>query len=96
MLQNFVADILRTNGLHWQQLRSSEEFFAGGLLGDFSKKFLGGPKVVKYVFAHTKLRKQSFLLKFSKSRRGKGPSCPLSDTHGNSPGIKLVLPSSKI
>jgi len=42
--------------------------------GAFQKVFLGGPKVVKFVFYHSKLRKQPFLLKFSNS-------CPHTDTH---------------
>jgi len=50
--------------------------FPGGPLVDFSKSFSrdGGPKVVKFVFYHSKLRKQPFLLKFSNS-------WPPSDTH---------------
>ena len=43
--------------------------------GIFQKFFYWGcPKVVKFAFYHTKLRKQPFLLKFSNS-------CPPSDTH---------------
>jgi len=45
---------------------ASEEFFPGvaGPLADFSKIFLGVPKVVKYVFSHSKLRKQPFCWNF--------------------------------
>ena len=53
---------------------SSEGYFPGGALGDLSKIFVGGPKVVKFDFSHSKLRKQPFLLKFSKSR-GPRPPC---------------------
>jgi len=39
--------------------------FSRGPLVDFSNKFFyGGPKMVKFVFYHSKLRKQHFLLKF--------------------------------
>jgi len=51
-----------------------KEFFQGGHKWIFQKFFYGGPKVVKFVFWHSKLRKQYFLLKFSNS-------CPSSDTH---------------
>ena len=46
----------------------------GGTSGFFQKFFYGRPKVVKFVFYHSKLRKQHFLLKFSNS-------CPYSHTH---------------
>jgi len=42
--------------------------FSRGGTGGFSKIFPGGPKVVKFVFSHSKLKKQPFLLKISKSR----------------------------
>jgi len=51
-----------------------KEFFQRGTSGLFQKFFCGGPKVVKFDFYHSKLRKQRFLLKFSNS-------CPPSDTH---------------
>jgi len=35
--------------------------------GYFQTFFYGGPKVVKFGFYHSKLRKQHFLLKFSNS-----------------------------
>jgi len=48
---------------------ASEEVFSGKatrvFFQNFSKEM---PKVVKFVFSHSKLRKQPFLLKFSKSR----------------------------
>ena len=38
-----------------------KDFFQWAPLDDFSKIFLGrGPKVVKFVFSHAKLRKQTF------------------------------------
>ena len=47
-------------------------------LGDFLEIFQGGPKVVKFVFSHSKLRKQPCFLKVSKSRGGFGlPMLPL-------------------
>jgi len=39
---------------------ASEEFFPEGVLVDFSKICLWGLKVVKFVFSHSKLRKQPF------------------------------------
>jgi len=54
--------------------------FPGRAIGSFSKIFLGGPKVAKFVFSHSKLRKQPFLLKFSKYR-GPWPLAPPSDAH---------------
>ena len=45
-------------------------FSAGAASVFFQKFFYGGPKVVKFGFCHSKLRKQHFLLKFSNS-------CPL-------------------
>jgi len=44
-------------------------FSRGGTGGFFQKLSREGLKVVKFVFSDSKLRKQSFLLKFSKSRR---------------------------
>jgi len=69
MLKNIDQGDLRGHG--------HRKDFSGGVLGDFSKIFLGGSKVAKLVFSHSKLRKQSFLLKFSKSREGQGPLAPL-------------------
>ena len=58
---------------------ASEIFFpGGGALGDFSKIFPGGPKVVKFVFFPLKTKKQPFSLKISKSRKG---PCSPSDAH---------------
>ena len=46
----------------------------GGALVDFFKRFSeGGPEVVKFIFYHSKLRKQTFA-EISNS-------CPPSDTH---------------
>ena len=42
--------------------------------GFFQKLFCGKPKVVKFVFYHSKIRKHDFLLKVSNY-------CPSSDTH---------------
>jgi len=50
--------------------------FSRGALWDLSKIFLGGQKVVKFDFSHSKLRKQPFLLKFSKSRGPRSPCAP--------------------
>ena len=55
-------------------------FSGGATTGDFSKIFLGVAKRGEICFSHSKLRKQPFLLKFSKSRE-KGP-LPSSDVHG--------------
>ena len=52
-----------------------EGIFPGGATsGFFQKYFYGGPKMVKFVFYHSKLRKQHFLLKFSNF-------CPSSDIY---------------
>ena len=59
----------------------------GGALGDFSKIFPWGVKVVKYDFSHWKLRKQYFLLRISKFWRGIEPSYTLSDAHGSNTEI---------
>jgi len=48
--------------------------YPGGHLWIFPKVFLRGPKVVKFVFYHSQLRKQLFLLKILNS-------CRPSDTH---------------
>jgi len=54
---------------------ASEGFYPGGALVDFSNSFSkGAPKVVKFIFYLSKLRKQHFLLKFSNS-------CHNSNTH---------------
>jgi len=50
-------------------------FYREGPLVDFYKNFSRvEPKVVKFDFSYSKLRKQLFFLKFSKSRGGLGPS----------------------
>jgi len=64
----------RPRGPTW--IWPSEGFFRG-VLGYFSKAFLGAPKVAKFVFSYSKLRKQYFLLNFSKSREGQGPLAAL-------------------
>ena len=70
---NFVWNIRnRIMGVGW--------IFSRGGLRVFSLIFLGGPKVSKFVFSHSKLRKQPFLTKISKSR-GPWPPCPTSDAH---------------
>jgi len=63
-----------------------KDFFQGGSVGDFPKIFSrGGPKVVKFVFYPSKLKKQPLKLKKQPflliifSRGSFGPSCPLSD-----------------
>jgi len=59
-------------------------FFQEGHWGIFPKFFQGGPKVVKFVFSHSKSRNQPFLLKFLKSRWGPcHPPAPSSDAHGS-------------
>ena len=50
--------------------------FPGGGATGFFQSFSRGPKVVKFVFSHLKLRKQPFLLKFSKSRGERAPLPP--------------------
>jgi len=60
-------------------------FFQGATRGFFLNFSSGGPKVVKFYFSHSKLRKQPFLLKISKSRRGQAPLPPPSDAHTNNP-----------
>jgi len=50
---------------------ASEVFFSkGGAVGDFPNFFPGGPKVVKFGFYSSKLKKQPFLLIVSNSRGG--------------------------
>ena len=49
--------------------------FSRGATRGFSQIFLGKP-IVKFVFSLSKLRKQPFLLKFSKSRGCLGPPLP--------------------
>ena len=58
MLKNIDQGDLRGHG--------RRKDFSGGALGDSSKIFLGGPKVVKFLFSLSKLRKQSFLQKIFK------------------------------
>ena len=60
---------------------ASEGFFkGGGPLGYFCKFFPEGSKVVKFVFYHSKLKRQPVLLKIFKSS-GACPPWPLSDVH---------------
>jgi len=54
-----------------------KKFYRRGHQRIFPKFFQEGPKVVKFVFSHLKLRKQPFLLKFFKSRGDQGPLTPL-------------------
>jgi len=56
--------------LKWMrsQAWALEGIFPWVPVGDFPKNFQGGPKVVKFVFYHPKLKKQPFLLIISKSR----------------------------
>jgi len=57
-------------------------FFQGGPLRDFPKFFHEGPKVVKFVFSLSKLRKQPFLAEIFKIQEGQGPLLPRpSDAH---------------
>jgi len=59
------------------------KFFSRGSHKGICPIFLQGvAKVVKFLFSQFKLRKQPFLLKFSKSRGVKAP-CPPSDAHGH-------------
>jgi len=56
--------------------------FCRGAVGDFPKIFSRGePKVVKFGFYPSKLKKQPFLLIITKSRGGKAPPSPHSDAH---------------
>jgi len=52
-----------------------------GFFQNFSRR---GPNVAKFVFSHSKLRKQPFLLKISKSR-------PPSDAHGLDHNLELFV-----
>jgi len=61
-------------------------FLQGGGTGAiFPKFFQGVAKVQKFVFSNSKLRKQPFLLKFSKSRGG---LCPLPTSNDGQPRKK--------
>ena len=55
---------------------SWKKFYRRGHQRIFPKFFQEGPKVVKFVFSHLKLRKQTFLLKFFKSWGTKVPLLP--------------------
>jgi len=67
-----------------------KDFFHGGAPGDFSKISPGGAKSGEICFPHSKLRKQPFLVKFSKSR-GARASWPPSDAHAREyAGVLLV------
>jgi len=61
--------IFHKNGVILHVYVGSENFFPGLATSGISKRFSRNrePKVVKFVFYHSKLRKQSFLLKFSNS-----------------------------
>jgi len=57
------------------QAWASEGFFPGGSVGDFPKIFSrGGPKVVKFVFYPSKLKKQPF---FANNFKIRGALAPL-------------------
>ena len=73
--RNFVQNLCHFTCLcAW----ASEGFFPGVALVDFSKSFSEGRrKVVKFVFYHSKLKKQLFVLKFSKSCPFQHPACVL-------------------
>jgi len=55
---------------------SWKKFYRSSHQRIFPKFFQKGPKVVKFVFSHLKLRKQPFLLKFFKPRGTKVPLLP--------------------
>jgi len=57
----------------------------------FFQNFLGGPKVVKFVFSRSKPRKQAFLVKSSKSR---GPFPPFPTSMVEFTLITRLLPNS--
>jgi len=56
-------------------------FSRGGTRGFFQNFSKGGAKVVKFVFFHSKLKKQPFLLKMSKSRGARSPLPTPSGVH---------------
>ena len=61
---------------HYNNHGRRKDFFqGGGALGDFSKIFPGGPKVVKFAFSHSKLKKTFFAENF-KIQGGPGPLSP--------------------
>jgi len=63
-----------------------KDFFRGGLQWDFSKIFPGVQTVVKFVFSHSKLRKQP-LLNFQNPGWARPPVPPSpSDAPGSSVG----------
>jgi len=66
------------------------DFFQGGALGDFSKICLGGPKMVKIVVSHWKLRKQPFFAEIFKIEG----ACPHSDAHAFNYGEPTLGPKS--
>jgi len=62
--------------------------------GIFPNFFQGGPKVVKFDFYPSKLKKQPFLANNFKIQEGQRPSLPpVSDAHGPIVGHELLLPS---
>jgi len=77
------------DGIGWSHGRS-EDFFQGRPLGIFPKFFQGGPKVVKFVFYQSKLKKQPFFSEIFKIQGEPRPPClPPSDIHGWSTCINL-------
>jgi len=65
-----------------------KDFFQGGILGDFSKKFLGMAKSSEvWLFPLETIRKQPFLLKFSYFRVGRWPPC---NAHAESKHLKIT------
>ena len=74
-----VADnrqsVVRLLELGCQHGRRKDFFRGGGSRGFYQNFFQGWPKVVKFVFYHSKLKKQPFLLIIS-NFRGAGPPLP--------------------
>jgi len=60
-MQNIPSTLRRTKSHGCRK-----DFFNGAPAGHFSKTFPEGPKVVKFVFSHTKLRKQPFFAEIFK------------------------------
>jgi len=74
VLYDVCVELTFSDGILILQAWASEECFEGGDARYFSKIFLWGPKVVKIIFSHSKLRKQPFLLKCSNARERQGPT----------------------
>ena len=68
-------------GLQLPQIHVCQRSFSKATLVDFSKNVSWGPKVVKFGFSYSRLKKQ-FLLKISKSR-GQAPLPSPSDAHSH-------------